>query len=68
MISTLPPLLELDLEHGRGEESIRSTFQYAAQEVPVGRPGSEIVLDQLSELFFVETVRRYRRLPEGQTG
>ena len=34
-----------------------------------GRPGSETVLAKLSELLFVEAVRRYAEtLPEGQTG
>ena len=46
-----------------------STFQYAADEVSRGRPGSETVLAKLSELLFVETVRQYAEsLPAGQTG
>ena len=69
VISTLPALLKLDVEQGGAAEWIRSTFQYAAQEVSIGRPGSETVLAKLSELLFVETVRRYAEtLPEGQTG
>ncbi len=48
---------------------IRSTFQYAAEEVSAGRPGSGTVLAKLSELLFVEAVRRYAEaLPDGQTG
>ena len=44
-------------------------FQYAAEEVSAGRPGSETVLAMLSELLFVEAVRRYAEaLPDGQTG
>jgi AraC-like DNA-binding protein len=69
VISTLPPLLKLNVEQGGAAEWIRSTFQYAAQEVSIGRPGSETVLAKLSELLFVETVRRYAEtLPEDQTG
>jgi len=69
VISTLPPALKLNLERGAPAEWIRSTFQYAAEEVAAGRPGSETVLAKLSELLFVETVRRYAEtLPEGQTG
>jgi AraC-like DNA-binding protein len=69
VISTLPPLLKLNVEEGGAAEWIRSTFQYAAQEVSIGRPGSETVLAKLSELLFVETVRRYAEtLPDGQTG
>jgi AraC-like DNA-binding protein len=69
VISTLPSLLRLNLEEGGGAEWIRSTFRYAAQAIAAGRPGSETVLAKLSELLFVETVRRYAEaLPEGQTG
>jgi AraC-like DNA-binding protein len=69
VLSTLPPALKLSLEPGGAAEWIRSTFQYAAGEVAAGRPGSETVLAKLSELLFVEAVRRYAEaLPDGQTG
>jgi AraC-like DNA-binding protein len=69
VISTLPPLLKFNVEQGGAAEWIRSTFQYAAEEVSIGRPGSETVLAKLSELLFVESVRRYAEtLPDGQTG
>jgi AraC-like DNA-binding protein len=69
VISTLPPLLKLSVEQAGAAEWIRSTFQYAAEEVSAGRPGSETMLAKLSELLFVEAVRRYAEsLPDGQTG
>jgi AraC-like DNA-binding protein len=69
VIATLPPVLKLNLEEGGAAEWIRSTFQYAAEEVSAGRQGSEAVLAKLSELLFVEAVRRYAEtLPDGQTG
>jgi AraC-like DNA-binding protein len=69
VISTLPAAIRLSIEESGGAEWIRSTFQYAADEVAAGRPGSETVLAKLSELLFVEGVRRYAEtLPEGQTG
>jgi AraC family transcriptional regulator, alkane utilization regulator len=69
VLSNLPPLLKLNVEQGGAAEWIRSTFQYAAEEVANGRPGSETVLAKLSELLFVEAVRRYAEaLPDGQTG
>jgi AraC-like DNA-binding protein len=69
VISSLPPLLKLDAERGGAAEWIRSTFQFAAEEVAAGRPGSETVLAKLSELLFVEAVRRYAEaLTHGQTG
>jgi AraC-like DNA-binding protein len=69
VISTLPAVLRLNIEEGGAAEWMRSTFQYAADEVATGRPGSATVLAKLSELLFVEAVRRYAEtLPEGQTG
>ncbi|WP_454651101.1 AraC family transcriptional regulator [Bradyrhizobium liaoningense] len=69
VLASLPALLKLDVEQGGAAEWIRSTFQYAADEVASGRPGSETVLAKLSELLFVEAVRRYAEtLSEGQTG
>jgi AraC-like DNA-binding protein len=69
VISTLPPVLKLDVEQAGAGDWIRSTFQYAATEVAAGRPGSETVLAKLSELLFAEAMRRYvETLPEAQTG
>ena len=69
VISTLPPLLKFNVAHGRAAEWIRSTLQYGAAEVAAGRPGSETMLAKLSELLFLEAVRRYAEtLPDGQTG
>ena len=69
VISTLPSVLKLNVKQGNAAEWIRSTFQYAAEEVAAGRPGSKTVLAKLSELLFVEAVRRYAEaLPDGQAG
>jgi AraC-like DNA-binding protein len=69
VLSTLPTVLKLDIGQGGAAEWIRTTFHYAAEEVSTGRPGSETVLAKLSELLFVEAVRRYAEtLPDGQTG
>jgi AraC-like DNA-binding protein len=69
LMSALPSAIRLKAGDGGGGAWIRSTFQYAADEVAAGRPGSETVLAKLSELLFVESVRRYAEtLPDGQTG
>jgi AraC-like DNA-binding protein len=69
VLATLPAALRLTIAAGGAAEWIRSTFQYAANEVAAGRPGSETVLAKVSELLFVEAVRRYAEtLPDGQTG
>jgi AraC-like DNA-binding protein len=68
VIATLPAAIRLDIAKGSAAEWMRSTLQYAADEA-TGRPGSEAVLAKVSELLFVEAVRRYvEALPEGQTG
>ena len=69
VISTLPPLLTFNVADGWAAEWIRSTLQYGASEVAAGRPGSATLLAKLSELLFLEAVRRYAEtLPDGQTG
>ncbi len=69
VVATLPAIMKLRVDRTGPAEWIRSTFQYAASEVASGRPGSETVLAKLSELLFVEAVRRYvEDLPADQTG
>lgn len=69
IFTTLPPALHLRVEEAGAAEWIRSTFQFAADEISAGRPGSESVLAKLSELLFVEAVRRYaENLPDDETG
>jgi cupin len=44
-------------------------FEYASSELAVGQPGSDTVLAKLSEVLFVEAVRRHtQQLPAGETG
>ncbi len=69
IISAMPALIRLKVEDFGLAEWIRSSFQYAANEITAGRPGSDTILAKLSELLFVEAVRRYAEsLPAGQTG
>jgi len=69
VLAALPAVVKLTLEEGAAAEWIRSTLRFAAEEVAAGRAGSETVLAKVSELLFVETVRRYAEsLPEGETG
>ncbi len=69
VVSSLPSVLRLDVREGGGAEWIRTTFTYAADEIAAGHMGSATILAKLSELLFVEAVRRYANaMPEGQTG
>lgn len=69
VVSNLPAIMTLSVDETGPAEWIRSTFQYAADQIAAGRAGAETILAKLSELLFVEAVSRYvAALPEGQTG
>lgn len=69
VIGALPAALKLQIGESGAAEWIRSTFQFAADEVARGRAGSDAVLAKLSELLFVEAIRRYAEtLSPEQTG
>ena len=69
VFESLPGSIRLRIEEAGPAEWIRTTFQFAAGEIAAGRAGSATVLAKLSELLFVEAVRRYaRELPPGHTG
>ncbi|MGN6516037.1 MAG: AraC family transcriptional regulator [Rhizomicrobium sp.] len=69
VIAMLPAMMRFRMGDTGPAAWMRSTFQYAADEVAAGRPGSETVLAKLSELLFVEAVRCYAKdLPAEQTG
>jgi AraC-like DNA-binding protein len=59
LLDALPPILVLDLNGDSACEWISSSFRYAAGEHAALRVGSAVVLAKLSELLFVEAVRRY---------
>jgi AraC-like DNA-binding protein len=69
VFETLPASMRVRIEEAGPAEWIRTTFQYAAGEIAAGRAGSATVLAKLSELLFVEAVRRYAMtLPPGHSG
>jgi AraC family transcriptional regulator, alkane utilization regulator len=69
IITALPVVLQIDVNEGIGAEWIHSTFRFAADEVAARRLGSEALLAKLSEMLFVEAVRRHASsLPEDRTG
>lgn len=65
----LPPLMHFDTRRGGSGDLFRSTFEYAAAEVGSGRGGAAAMLARLSEMLFLEALRRHAEdLPEEQTG
>lgn len=66
LIASLPHIFKVDVRKG-GSAWLESSLRFAAEEVSASRTGRAIVLAKLSELLFVEVVRRYvDTLPEGQ--
>jgi AraC-like DNA-binding protein len=67
LIATLPRLLHLPAE---GRCALSEEFAtFAAAESAARRPGSEALLERLSEMMFVSAIRRHvEQLPEETTG
>ena len=69
LLASLPAVMKIDVADMPGGDWIGRTFTYAAQTLGDGDPGAATVLAKLSELLFVESVRRYLAgLPPEQTG
>jgi len=69
LLASLPAAMKIDFAALPGGDWIGGTFGYAAQTLARGDPGAATVLAKLSELLFVESVRRYLvHLPAEQTG
>ncbi len=67
LIATLPHLLHLPAE---GRSALSEQFAtFAAAESAARRPGSEALLERLSEMMFVDAIRRHvEHMPEQSTG
>ena len=69
LLAMLPPMLTLDVRSTPGGDWIAQSFAFAASEVASAGPCAATVLARLSELLFVEAVRRYiAALPAQETG
>lgn len=67
LLAALPPVLVLRSEGG--EDPLSQLMRYAVRESVEKRAGSDSVLARLSELMFVEAVRRHvESLPEERAG
>ena len=58
LLSSLPPIFKVDMRNDPRSAWLTSSLQFAAAEASEWRAGSAIVLARLSELLFVEAVRR----------
>ena len=69
MLDALPKMLRVPLGDGPANGWVQGLLAAGTQESAAARPGSETMLAKLSELLFVEALRRYiETLPEQQTG
>jgi AraC-like DNA-binding protein len=69
MLETLPRILRVPLGDGPATAWLTSLLRAGTRETSAPRPGGETVLAKLSELVFVEALRRYiELLPEQETG
>jgi AraC-like DNA-binding protein len=67
LLASLPRIFKVDVRNGSGSAWLESSLRFAAVEAAVSRAGSATVLAKLSELLFVEAVRRcIDTLPEDE--
>jgi AraC-like DNA-binding protein len=67
LLASLPRIFKVDVRNGAASAWLESSLRFAAQEAAVSRAGSATVLAKLSELLFVEAVRRcIDTLPENE--
>ena len=68
-LGALPPLFKVNIRDDPSGEWLEHSIRYSVDNVDASRPGCEAVLAKLSEVLFVETLRRYiDNLPPEQTG
>jgi AraC-like DNA-binding protein len=69
ILNALPRVVVVSLRGGGEGDWLESSIRYAVTEAGSPRPGGAGVLAKLSEVLFVETLRRYvAQLPPEQTG
>jgi len=65
----LPPILKVNIRNDDSGQWLEQSIRYSVDNADASRPGGETVLAKLSEVLFVETLRRYiALLPPEQTG
>lgn len=69
VFSSLPPFLHVAKDDGPSSAWMRANLAHIIAEAESGRAGSETLLSRLTELLFVETLRKYLEgLPEDERG
>lgn len=69
LLGGLPPILKINIRNDASGQWLENSLRYSVDNADASRPGGEAVLAKLSEVLFVETLRRYMALlPQEQTG
>jgi AraC-like DNA-binding protein len=69
ILSGLPPVLKVNIRADRSGQWLESSILHLVEEAASGHVGSEAMLAKLSEVLFVDTLRRYvASLPTQQLG
>jgi AraC-like DNA-binding protein len=69
LLATLPAAMKIDFAGLPSGEWIGRSFSFAAETLAAGDPGAATVLAKVSELLFVESIRRYLAdLPPEEVG
>ena len=69
VLSGLPPIFKVSIRDDAGGRWLESSIRFSVEEAGADRPGGAALLAKLSEVLFVETLRRYvERWPEGRSG
>jgi len=69
LLAALPPMLHVPGRAAGGSPWLDGVLRAVVQESDSKRPGGEAVLERMTEMMFIEALRRYvDGLPEGETG
>jgi AraC-like DNA-binding protein len=69
LLGGLPPLFKVNIRNDAAGRWLENSIRFSVAEADAARTGGEAVLAKLSEVLFVETLRRYiELLPKQQTG
>ena len=68
-LAGLPPIVKVHIRDNPSGQWVEDTLRYSVNHAETSGPGSAAVIAKLSEVLFVETLRRYiEKLPQTQTG
>jgi AraC-like DNA-binding protein len=68
-LGALPPLIKVSIRNSPAGQWLESSLRYSVDNADASSPGGKAVLAKLSEVLFVETLRRYiELLPQEETG